>query len=165
MTDSNKKRRVIDWEAIEADYRAGIKTLREIAAEHGIAHGTITQKIKKCGWKRDLSHKIKRQAEALSSRLTSNLDLDDEQAVINANAQFIVSVDLEHRMGCEKARSIFNAMLDEMKGVDLDFQKRVMTLEKLIAAQDRLYSLERKILKLESQATNPPNTSLSVSFV
>ena len=29
-------KRQIDWEKIELDYRAGIKTLRQIADEHGI---------------------------------------------------------------------------------------------------------------------------------
>lgn len=43
-----------DWEHIELDYRAGVKTLRPIAAEHGITHGAINKRAKRDGWERDL---------------------------------------------------------------------------------------------------------------
>lgn len=41
-----------DWEKIELDYRAGIKTLREIAADHGISHQAINKRAKRDGWAR-----------------------------------------------------------------------------------------------------------------
>ena len=44
-----------DWERIELDYRAGIKTLRQIADENGISHGAINKRAKRDGWERDLS--------------------------------------------------------------------------------------------------------------
>ena len=36
-----------DWEKIEADYRAGIKTLRQIAGEHGVTHGAINKRAQR----------------------------------------------------------------------------------------------------------------------
>lgn len=42
----------IDWEKIEFDYRAGIKTLREIAVEHGITHAYVNKKANQEGWMR-----------------------------------------------------------------------------------------------------------------
>ena len=50
--------KVVDWERIELDYRAGIKTLRDIAQEHGITHGAITKRSKRDDWVRDLTAKI-----------------------------------------------------------------------------------------------------------
>ena len=47
--------RIIDWERIELDYRAGIKTLRQIAEEHGITHGAVNKRAARDGWQRDLS--------------------------------------------------------------------------------------------------------------
>ena len=44
-----------DWERIELDYRAGIKTLRQIADEHGISHVAVAKRAKRDGWTRDLS--------------------------------------------------------------------------------------------------------------
>jgi hypothetical protein len=55
-----------DWDRIELDYRAGIKTLREIADEQGITHGAINKRAKRDGWVRDLSAKIRAKAPAVS---------------------------------------------------------------------------------------------------
>lgn len=52
-------RKIVDWEAVERDYRTGIKTLRAMAQEHGITHGAINKKAQKEGWERDLSERIK----------------------------------------------------------------------------------------------------------
>ena len=43
-----------DWEAIELDYRAGIKTLRQIAEEHGISHPAIAKRAKRDDWSREI---------------------------------------------------------------------------------------------------------------
>ena len=44
-----------DWERIELDYRAGIKSLRQIADEGGITEGAIRKRAKRDAWERDLS--------------------------------------------------------------------------------------------------------------
>ena len=49
------ERKKIDWEKIELDYRAGIKTLRQIADEHGVAHSAISKRAKRDDWSRDLT--------------------------------------------------------------------------------------------------------------
>lgn len=57
------KKKKIDWEKIEVDYRAGVKTLREIAEEHGITHAYVKKRAKCDGWERDLTAKIKAKAK------------------------------------------------------------------------------------------------------
>lgn len=47
-----------DWERIELDYRAGIKSLRQIGEEHCISHPGIAKRAKASGWERDLAAKI-----------------------------------------------------------------------------------------------------------
>ena len=49
MTD---KKLTPDWERIELDYRAGVKTLRQIAEEHGLSHVAINKRAKRDGWDR-----------------------------------------------------------------------------------------------------------------
>lgn len=49
------ERKQIDWEKIELDYRAGIKTLRQIADEHGISNPAISKRAKRDDWSRDLT--------------------------------------------------------------------------------------------------------------
>lgn len=60
------ERKATDWGAIERDYRAGILSLREIAAKDGnVTEGAIRKKAKGQGWTRDLSAKIKAKADDL----------------------------------------------------------------------------------------------------
>jgi hypothetical protein len=57
-----------DWERIEGDYRAGLKTLRQIAGEHGITHTAVKKRADRDGWVRDLSAKIKARVDDLVSK-------------------------------------------------------------------------------------------------
>lgn len=52
-----EKKRVIDWEAIEKDWRAGIKSVLQIAKEHEISHTAINKRFKKFGVIRDIDLK------------------------------------------------------------------------------------------------------------
>jgi hypothetical protein len=45
--------KTIDWERIEADYRAGLLSVREIAASQGVSHVAIAKRAKRDGWKRE----------------------------------------------------------------------------------------------------------------
>ena len=49
-----------DWERIELDYRAGIKSLREIADGSGVSHVAVSKRAKRDGWERE---KHPRQSE------------------------------------------------------------------------------------------------------
>lgn len=91
-----------DWERIEIDYRAGIKSVREMAAEHGISHTAINKRAKAHKWDRDLQARIRAKAEALVSRSAVSAEvsaerLATEKETVEANAAAIVSVRLRHR--------------------------------------------------------------------
>ena len=110
-----------DWEKIEADYRAGILSLREIAEAHpGTNHVAIARKAKREGWSRDLSAKIRAKADALVTERTVTADVTAERRVserdiIDANAQAIVSVRLSHRRDIQRSRSITMRLLEELE--------------------------------------------------
>lgn len=38
------ERKQVDWEGVERDYSAGLLSLREIGAKHGVTHGAINKK-------------------------------------------------------------------------------------------------------------------------
>lgn len=62
--DKAKAKDAPAWERIELDYRAGVMSLREIAASHpGTNHVAIARKAKSEGWTRDLSHRGIRSQE------------------------------------------------------------------------------------------------------
>ena len=109
-----------DWECIELDYRAGIKTLRQIADEHGITHGAINKRAKRDGWERDLAKKIQAKADALVSKALVSSEVSKEskiaeRQVVDANAQAVADVRLAHRRDIYRARKLTNALLSELE--------------------------------------------------
>lgn len=54
-----------DWAAIEADYRAGIKSLRQMAVQQGLSEGAVRKRAKKEDWARDLGPRIKAKAQSM----------------------------------------------------------------------------------------------------
>lgn len=109
-----------DWERIELDYRAGIKTLRQIADEHGISHVAVAKRAKRDGWTRDLAGKIQAKADELvnKSLVTSAVTVETkiaEKAVIDANAQAVADIRLAHRHDIRRARTLTNALLNELE--------------------------------------------------
>lgn len=109
-----------DWERIEADYRAGLLSLREIAGGSGVSHVTISKRAKRDGWDKDLSAKIKSKAEALvntegvNRTVNSNSALTDK-AIVDANAQAIASIRLGHRGDIRRGRSVVASLFDELE--------------------------------------------------
>lgn len=63
-----------DWLLIEKEYCAGIKPLRQIAAEHGITHGAVNKRAKRDGWARDLAGKIAARTGVPVALADSDLD-------------------------------------------------------------------------------------------
>ena len=108
------------WGEIEADYRAGIKTLRVIAEEHGISHGAINKRAKRDGWDRDLSAKIRAKADALVSKSVvssevSKKRMDTEKAVISANAEMQAGIILAHRTDINRYRALCQNLLAQLE--------------------------------------------------
>ncbi len=52
-------KREIDWVQIQSHYRAGLLSVREIAALQGISHTAIQNRAKTEKWERDLNAKVK----------------------------------------------------------------------------------------------------------
>lgn len=108
-----------DWEAIESAYRAGVMSLREIASQHDITHGAINKRAKKEGWERNLKEKIKQKAEALVSKREVSTKVSTEKTIserilIEANAEVIANVRMEHRGDIRRARELANNLFDEL---------------------------------------------------
>ena len=117
---SPRKANAADWERIELDYRAGIKTLRQIADENGITHGAINKRAKRDGWERDLSEKIKAKADALVSKALVSIPVSTEskfaeRQVIDAAATAVADIRIAHRKDIQRARRLTNALLDELE--------------------------------------------------
>lgn len=108
-----------DWEAIETAYRAGMMSLREIAAQHGISEGAIRKRAKRGDWSRDLAAKVKERADDLVRKAEVRKQVRTETALservlIEATAEAVAAVRMEHRGDIRRAREITNALFDEL---------------------------------------------------
>lgn len=146
-----------DWEAIESDYRAGVMSLREIASQHGISDTAIRKRAKKEGWSRDLAAKIQAKADDLVRRREVRTKVRTENAtsereLIEANAEVIATVRMEHRGDIRRARTLANALFDELEAECADVEA-LRTLGQMMLdpdenGRDRLNELYHAIISM-----------------
>lgn len=132
MADEAKKH--IDWELIERDYRAGLKTLRQIGEERGVSHAAIAKRAKTFGWVRDLSEKIQQAAkakvtkQAVTKTVTKESLLTDAQTV-DAYSDIVAQVDTIQREDVKLAIDNSRSQLQELVALgDPQFRERLVAL-------------------------------------
>lgn len=164
------EKKVIDWEKIELDYRAGVKSLREIAAEHDISDGAIRKRAKRDDWSRDLSAKINAKAEDLVRKELVRSEVRTQTAIseketIDANAHQQAAVRLSQRKDIQRSRSIAMQLFDE-----LEHQVGVANVELLEdlgelmrreddKGQDKLNDIYHKIISLPGRVKSMKDLS------
>lgn len=114
--------KTIDWEAVELQYRAGVRSLKEIGKEFGVSDAGIIKRAKRDGWSRDLTAKIKAKADAkvsaaaVSAEVSANRKVAEIQ-VVEANAEAIFRVRMEHRTDIKRTRELFQGLMGEIEGM------------------------------------------------
>jgi hypothetical protein len=152
-----------DWERIEVDYRAGSKSLREIAAEHGISHVAINKRAKRDGWERNLAAKVKAKADALVTKaeVTAAVTADTkitEAVTVEVEAQVQARIRLAHRKDIGRTRGIVMSLLAELEqqvgGETVELLERLGEIlrKEDKDGQDRLNDLYQKIVSLPGRA-------------
>lgn len=144
-----------DWERIEADYRAGVLSVREIASASSVSHTAIQKRAKREGWERDLAAKIAAKAEALVAKrevakLVASGKVATERQIIEANAERIAQVRGEHRAIGNRVGTLGLALLTELEQQTASIED-LEALGELLRApgadgMDRLNDLYRKII-------------------
>lgn len=66
--------KAVDWEKVEGQYRAGTRSLREIATEHGITEGAIRKRAKRDEWERGVNLALRRAGVREKVRLGGDQD-------------------------------------------------------------------------------------------
>ena len=160
-----------DWEAIETAYRAGVMSLREIASQHGISEGAIRKRAKRDDWSRDLNAKIQQKADDLVRKQevrkqVRNESTLTERVLIEATAEVIATVRMEHRGDVRRARELTNTLFDELGAQCAD----VSALEQLgdimfdpdDKGRDRLNEIYQKVISLPSRVKSRKDLSDSL---
>lgn len=177
-----------DWERVEFEYRAGKRSLRQIAEDQGITEGAIRRRAKENHWVRDLAWKIAAKAEQMVRAQQAQLDAN-EITVVEANAQVIADAVMGQRKDVAKARGtvqrIFakldlivehedriNELADMLADPDqgdmetLAERMRALTklpmqvdvVRKLVDALKSSVELERRVLKIDADDTSAHDT-------
>lgn len=152
------KKQQPDWERIEALYRAGVMSSREIAAEvGGVSHAAINKRAKKEEWPRDLAAKIKAKADALVSKKTVSSEVasrkvETEKQVVEVEAQVQARIRLSHRADIERNRNLLRKLVDELEhqtdNMDLLRQLGEIMFSPDEKGKDRLNEIYHTIISL-----------------
>jgi len=117
-------KREIDWQAVERDYRAGIKSNVQIAKEQGCSEKAIRNKAKEFSWVKDLAASIRamaqqkvREQQVREKSETNNQsdEVSDDAAIIEENANIQATVIRSHRKDIGKAREITQLLFEELQ--------------------------------------------------
>lgn len=116
----------IDWERIEPDFRAGIKSVLQIAAEYeaatgvSVSHTAINKHFKGLGVTRDLTAKVLAKAKAIvsASMVSGKVSVETtatDAEIINKSAIDIAIVEITHRKDIGQARKLAMTLLNELE--------------------------------------------------
>lgn len=147
-----------DWELIEGLYRAGVLSVREIAADQGVSHTAIQKKAKAGSWERDLKAKIKAKADALVAKAevakqVATERLATEQGIVEGNAQVVADIRMAHRRDISRSRRLAIKLLEELEGAT---DERA-TIQEIIAQLKDGEDADTAMLDLASKMMSLPN--------
>lgn len=146
-----------DWERIEAEYRAGLLSLREIAAPFKVTEGAIRKRAKRDGWERDLGPKIQAKADALVRKDAVRAEVRNraaasERDIVDANATAVATVILAQRTDITRSRTLAMKLMSELEAQTGNFPGLVALGEILRQPDDngadKLNDLYRAIISL-----------------
>lgn len=156
------ERKQLDWEKIELDYRAGVKSLREIGESYGCTEGAIRKRAKIEKWERDLSARIDAAVRnKLVREEVRKTERDANQAsekeIIESNAQAILSIRLEHRSDISRAKGLVSKLFGEVEAssVVVEGQKppaEILTLPQRVDCVRKLTDSAKTLIAMEREA-------------
>jgi len=109
------KRKAVDRERLELDYRAGLHTFKEMAATHGLSGPRIKQIADQEGWTRDLGAKIRQTALAKLSATPSPGKAQTEAEIVERGSNKVVDIVLAHQRDAGRVRALAMTMLEELE--------------------------------------------------
>lgn len=165
---AQSKKNAPDWERIEADYRAGLLSVREIAASQGISHVAVAKRAKRDGWERDLSARIQAKADALvtSHAVTTSVTTEKavtDRAIVEANAEAIARIRLAHRSDISRSRKLAMSLLAELEissgNIELFEELGVFLRDEDEKGQDKRNDLYNKVISMSGRVSNMKSLS------
>jgi hypothetical protein len=119
MTEPKVAKVAVDWEAVERHYRAGIKTVRQLAKEFSISHTAIQKHADKFGWVRDLTEKIQQTTKNLvATQVVANSVATEtkltEAHTVRVYSEISASVEMLQRDDLTMGLSVVRSQMNEL---------------------------------------------------
>lgn len=156
-------RKIVDWEAVEIQYRAGIRSLKDIGGEFGVSDAAIIKRAKRDSWVRDLKAKIHARAEAkvsaamVSAEVSARTKINERQT-IEAVSDEIVNVRLAHRGDISRTRRLSMKLMDELEAITDDQE----TLKELISQMREAEDADTALLNLATRMSSLPTRTKTI---
>lgn len=164
MSDDVKaQRKPVDWEAMEPEWRIGIKSVLQLSKEYGVSRPAIDKHWAKEGIERDLSARIKAKADALVAQATVAPEVaqsrrETERSIVDASATMIADKVINQRTDILRARSIVQKLW-ALVDAELDQPAEFAQLGEILRSEDefgndKLNDMYRAAIGLPQQVKN-----------
>lgn len=163
MAEEKKTRPPVDWEKMEPEWVAGIKTKLQLSQEYKVSRAAIDNHFKALGIVRDETAKIRAKAEALVTQdaVTQKVTCvtsDEKKASkerLELNAEMLAGVMRGHRKDAGRLRAVVTALLEKVecivKETELFKQVGEMCVSTDSSSIDRINELYNKVISLPAQ--------------
>lgn len=166
------KRKRIDWEAVERDYRTGKFTDQELADKFGnlVTRQAITKMAKTRGWQKDLSTAVRQATKAKLIAEQAEKKVAEQVAkgcaatvdAVLVTAELNKQVILAHREEIKRGRQLVDSMLNELHQVSINPAKLRELMEVLTGGEDLTAAQVAEARQAFSDLQRLPNRVLSV---
>lgn len=164
------KRVAPDWEAIQAAYRVGVDSLREIGVKAGVTEGAIRKRAKRDSWPRDLGEKIRAKADELVRKEvrspSTQLTPRTEDEIVQVNAVVMATIRTGQQTDIQRSRKLVMSLLGELEfatdNIDLMDQLGTLMLAPDKNGVDKLNDLYRRVASLSGRVGNVKQLSDSL---
>lgn len=166
------KRTPPDWDAIQAEYRTGCYSNRQIADKYGCTEGAVRSRAKRHEWVKDLSEQVRiaTDEKLLRSEVRSDYAANDEQIVSDA-AETRAAVVLRHRRTVARdterlellAAKFDTAVAAVVDMKDIDEAQGI--LESMARTRAKLIPIERQSFGIDSNQSPDASGSQATVFI
>lgn len=114
-----KEKKQIEWDLVERDWRAGVKTQAQMSAQYGVSRAAMNKHFEKRGITRDLDAKVRAAAATIVAQSVVSPEITakavaTEREIVEANATLQSQIILQHRTDIQRTRRLSMRLLDEL---------------------------------------------------
>lgn len=158
-----KKRRAIDWPAVERDYRIGQLSLRAMGEKHGCTAAAISLRAKKHNWVKDATQEVRERTRAALIGKLARLDAGEDVNALDAvnsptpeDVKIAVATNIEvvrtHRKDIRTAADLVALLMGQLLEAASDREEIAATIDAETEGNLAARSKMKRAISLPSHA-------------